>query len=159
MKLEKIVEDVGRAVAQVEFGQWGFAVSQIDLTIKTVDQIENGIKVGIGAVELGANLKAGQSRTVTLSLVPRPALRSMKEESLLRALVNGIREAAEGLRISGDMLPEYGLESATVEVGFAVDKSGAFKVGLTGAAASSHGHTVKLTLVSRESRERGTALG
>lgn len=151
MKIERIVEDVGKAVAQVEFGQWGFEVSQIDLTIKTVDEIKNGVKVGIGAVELGADLTATQARTVTLSLVRRPELRELKEDSLLQGLVNGISEAAEALTITGDRLPDYGLSSATVEVGFTVDGSGHFAVGLTGGADRSHEHTVKLTLVSRAS--------
>ena len=146
MRIKNVVEDVGEAIAQVDFKKYGLVVDELDLTVTTTSVMQGGIKVDLDVVEIDASVQGKEVQTITLSLIQQTATPKVLPDDLLDGLIDGVRNAAEGLRQAAQSLPDYMMKSATLELTFTIDASGKFAVGISVGGGRTWEQSLKITL-------------
>lgn len=146
--LQDLIRDVKLAIQNAQLRTPDIIVTKAELEIKTTLSGGPGIEGKIGPVEISGQYSKSQIQTLSLVLVPKPSaieLMGPRTDSLTDAIAlisSAAREAAASE-------PRFALNEATVELNFAVDKSGKAMFIVGADISTTNTHTLVLTLQNK----------
>lgn len=152
----QLVNEVKKAIleAQQRPGAKNIKVTKVDLELKSTftKEGEGGITDKITSwipipIELSGKISQASTDTISLSLVPEPALELYGEVS--DELADAIEVIAKGADAAAQSSPTFGLTEATVSLNIGWTKEGKVVVLVGGEVQSDVAHTAKLTLQRR----------
>jgi len=149
--LTALVREIKTAIQEVQnqIKNEGYAIAGLDLELKAIVKRTAGVDVKVELLSVGVSGSIQQSevKTITLSLVPKPAEPPMG--ALLGAqdeLATAISVIAAAVREAAASEPIFALDEASVTLAFGINKEGKLAMVIGAAGAHELSHSMKLIL-------------
>lgn len=148
VSITSLIDDVKASIKDA--GQQGVKLAEAEIKINVTSARTAEGQVKFGPVELGATIKKSETQEVVVTFTPGNASISSAygRANLRQDLTAHIKEIGRTVKAAAEGQVPFNLKEATIELGFAVESSGAIKVVVGGKTERADTHGLKLTLTA-----------